>query len=168
MRLSPLFAAGLLTTLAAPLAAVEGTGQDVGGPVPSIATTDAAAPGTAFAQYHTSSEPNAGPAVWLNAELRGQNRVRLHLVGAQDRADSLSLGGTIHFGDRTDTTLARLPRYVDHVYPGEGTYGVVLQVEDSLGPDATVSLELSLESGVEVPLPVVEYERGYTPKSLDR
>ena len=43
---------------------------------------------------------------------------------------------------------------------------MVLHVEDTLGVVATVSLDLALESGVEVPLPVVEYERGYKPKPL--
>ena len=122
----------------------------------------------ALSRDGATSGPRPRPAVWLEAEALGLNRVRLHLNGRRDGEDGLSLKGTIDFGDQTDTTLTRFPDYVDHQYPDEGTYDIVLEAEDSGGPVATVSLQLLLQSGVRVPLPVVEYEKGYRPKPLDR
>jgi len=171
MRLHPLLTAGLLATLAVQTATEQTAEQEMNVRA-DTALIDvegkADSAGYALIRDQARSEPDASAAVWLEAEMLGQNRVRLHLVGAQDGADSLSSGGTIDFGDNADTTLTRLPAYVDHTYPGDGTYDLVLQVEDSRGPAATVFLELSLQSGVRVPLPVVEYERGYNPKPLDR
>jgi hypothetical protein len=113
-------------------------------------------------------EGNSPPSAWLHTEMLRANRVRFYLNGTRDREDGIDLQGTIDFGDQTDTTFVRVPPYIDHLYADEGTYSILLRVEDSGDLQASVSLELVLKLILRMPRPDIEYERGYKSKPLDR
>ena len=119
-------------------------------------------------QHQVIPERNSPPSAWLHTEMLRANRVRFYLDGTRDREDGVDLQGTIGFGDQTDTTFTRVPSYIDHQYADEGTYTILLRVEDSGGLQASVSLELVLKLILRMPRPDIEYERGYKSKPLDR
>ena len=112
--------------------------------------------------------PDYRPTAWLHPKELGRNKVRLFLDGTRDREDGKKMSGKLSFGDATDTTFTHIPAYIDHLFPDEGSYKIILQVEDSSGQEASVSLDLILKIVLDMQRPDIEYERGYKSKPLDR
>lgn len=111
---------------------------------------------------------NYPPRAWLVANAVSPTLVQFSLAGTWDREEGRHLGGTVDFGDGTDTAFTRVPRDLHHLYPREGTFDVVLQVQDSESLGASVFLELTLRTDFRVRDQDLEYEKGYQPKPLDR
>ncbi|MFC1526460.1 TolB family protein [Candidatus Latescibacterota bacterium] len=112
---------------------------------------------------------NHQPTAWLEASAAGPNRVRFELSGSRDREEGPRLRGRLSFGDGSDTTFACVPERLDHDYPGEGVYRVVLHLQDSGGLGSTVYLELALRPGIPLQgLRAQQGERVYQPRPLDR
>lgn len=108
------------------------------------------------------------PTAWLEATTAGPNRVRFLLAGTRDREEGRAIHGRMNFGDGKDTTFSRVPERLQHDYASEGTYRVVLYVQDSAGHGSTVHLELVLRPGIRLQGLRDEDTREFQPRPLDR